>query len=86
VTSGTEPGAPGAGAGANGGGLSWENPRVGPRSLQLAPGSGWVLGLTRRAAMNWSMRSSPASASLSWCPQDCSEIGWSRPGYGDITM
>ena len=37
--SGTEPGVPGAGAGANGGGLAWEK-LGGPSSLQLAPGSG----------------------------------------------
>ncbi|OLT06481.1 hypothetical protein BJF90_17105 [Pseudonocardia sp. CNS-004] len=54
--------------------------------MQLAPGSGYWYWFSRSAAMNWSMRGSLASASLSWWPQDCSEIGWSSPGNGVISM
>ena len=39
--SGSDPGVPGAGAAANGGGLSWSK-APGPMASQLAPTSGWV--------------------------------------------
>src|SRR5262245_12466729 len=67
------------GLGSNGGGFPGSN-TVGSAVSHRAPGSGVVYRLARNALMNWSMRSSSTLSSLSWCPQDCSEIGWSSVG------
>ncbi len=77
--SGSDPGVPGAGAAANGGGLSWSK-APGPVASQLAPTSGWVYWFCFSDEMNSSMRGSATSPTLSWWPQDCSETGESRPG------